>query len=502
MRTTKKSIFETVIFISIVLVWMGALPAHAQQPATSSAPTEPAPDAAKQAFEALPEADRKAMQDGLIWTGDYKGIADGRFGRGTREAIIAFAVRSKLPGDGTLAEKGRAALAAAAQRAKAAVRFSLVSDEHNAIGIGVPSKLLPKVTATKSGTRYASTDNSAFLETSLAPESEASLEQRFDALRNETAQRKITYKASRPDFVVVAGEAAGTIFYTRLSRSERNGEKMLAGYTLTYPAAAKATYDIMAIAIANSFEPLAVKAPAVPSASAAAVSASVAAVPPGAAAVVAERAPAEAAPTKAFLAANGLVIAPGLVLTSLPVNNCRDAQIGARGVKIALQEKASGITLLEAANVTGPAIVSRSGPLKADMPVAVLAYAPKASSAGRDDRAEDLVAAPGLLRSSSVGPESMHVLASAQGVRAGSVVFDRSGALVGLLPAAASPEKRVGDVLPGASRPMVDAAAVAAFLGSKRLKETDKPIDTAPQHSLGEIVAESRAAVVPVYCVP
>ena len=49
---------------------------------------------------------------------------------------------------------------------------------------------------------------------------------------------------------------------------------------------------------------------------------------------------------------------------------------------------------------------------------------------------------------------------------------------------------------------MIDAAALAAFLGSKRLKETDTSVDTAPGRSLGEIVAENRAAVVPVYCVP
>jgi peptidoglycan hydrolase-like protein with peptidoglycan-binding domain len=495
MRPSGKSIFKATILISALLACGTILPMQAQQSHIVPTAREPAQDKAKDAFETLPEADRKAMQDGLIWAGDYKGIADGHFGKGTRDAIVAFAARLRLAGDGTLDEKGRAALAAAAQRAKATVRFSIISDERTAIGIGVPMKLLPKVSAVKGGTRYASSDNSAFLETSLVPESEGSLEQRFDALRNDTAQRKVTYKVARPDFFVVVGEATGAIFYTRFVRTERNGVKMLAGYTLSYPGSAKSTYDVMAIAIANTFEPLAAKpAPGKPEPFAAKRSTVQSGASPAA---PAEHAMADA-PTKPFLAANGLVIAPGLVLTSLPANKCRDAQIGARNVKIARLETTSGMALLEAGNFTGSAVVVRSGRLQADTQVAVLAYAPKATSAA-DERLEDLVVAPGLLRSSSAG---MRVLAASQGVHPGSMVFDRSGAFIGLMPAMASPEKSIGHILPSAPRPMIDAATVTNFLGNKRLTENEKPVDSSGEHSLGEIVAANRAAIVPVYCVP
>ena len=40
-------------------------------------------DAARAAFDALPEAERKAVQDALAWVGDYAGMADGSFGRQT-----------------------------------------------------------------------------------------------------------------------------------------------------------------------------------------------------------------------------------------------------------------------------------------------------------------------------------------------------------------------------------------------------------------------------------
>ena len=478
MNLHEHSIFEIFGLILIVSAGIICLPARAQIPATSPPPAAMTQDPAKRAFEALPEGERKAVQEALVWTNDYKGVADGRFGKGTRDAIVAFALRSKLPGDGSLDEKGRAALAGAAQTAKAAVRFSVVTDARTGIKIGLPLKLLPKSSQTKDGTRYASPDNTAALEASLSREAEATLEQRFDTLRTETAQRKITYKVLRPGFFVLVGETAGTIFYTRYVRGEQAGEKMLAAYTLTYPATARGTYDVIAVAVANSFEPFAGK-PRV---------------------AAAEHDMADTAPTKPYLAANGVVVASGLVLTSMPAQSCREVQIGGRGVKITQQEKSSGLTLLEAPNVTGPALSLRSGELEADMPVVVLAYTAKTASPVGDSRtSEELVAAPGKLVQAATG---MRVGTSTQGIRAGTIVFDRSGALIGLLRAEPGPEKRVGDVAPSTHRPIVDAATLAGFLGSKRPKETDRPFTTADERSVGEIVAENRAAVVAVYCVP
>ncbi len=189
MSLIKHSLFEIFGLILIALACIGCFPARAQTPTASPPSAAMAPDPAKRAFEALPEVERKAVQDALIWTNDFKGIADGRFGKMTRDAIVAFALRSKLPGDGSLDAKARAALAGAAQRAKAAVHFSLVSDERTGIKIGLPLKLLPKISATKDGARYASPDNTAALETSLSREAEATLEQRFDdAQRDGPAQ--------------------------------------------------------------------------------------------------------------------------------------------------------------------------------------------------------------------------------------------------------------------------------------------------------------------------
>jgi len=77
-------------------------------------------DAARSAFEALAEADRSAVQDALIWTGDYSGVTDGNFGRQTFAAITAFQTRMQQPPNGVLAPQVRSALLSAAQRARGA----------------------------------------------------------------------------------------------------------------------------------------------------------------------------------------------------------------------------------------------------------------------------------------------------------------------------------------------------------------------------------------------
>src|SRR6185437_9590965 len=60
-------------------------------PAAAPAAPDVAFAASKRAFDGLPPADRLAIQNALVWTGDYNGTVDGSFGRGTRDAMIAFA---------------------------------------------------------------------------------------------------------------------------------------------------------------------------------------------------------------------------------------------------------------------------------------------------------------------------------------------------------------------------------------------------------------------------
>ncbi|MDB5571084.1 MAG: Peptidoglycan-binding domain 1 protein [Hyphomicrobiales bacterium] len=96
---------------SLFVGWLLASPALAQAQ-TDPAPRAPAPEAAQDparaAFEALPEPERRALQDALTWTGDYKGAPDGGYGRGTRDALNAWSARAKTPPGRALDEAARA----------------------------------------------------------------------------------------------------------------------------------------------------------------------------------------------------------------------------------------------------------------------------------------------------------------------------------------------------------------------------------------------------------
>ena len=91
---------------------------------TPPAAADPAMESARQIFEGLPETERRAIQDALIWTGDYKGLVDGGFGRGTRAAMGAYARRTGATADGALAAQARSSLMAAANAARIAAGFA------------------------------------------------------------------------------------------------------------------------------------------------------------------------------------------------------------------------------------------------------------------------------------------------------------------------------------------------------------------------------------------
>jgi Putative peptidoglycan binding domain len=130
---------------ALALLAAGGVAAQpAPSPPSQVPAADPAFEAAKAAFEGLPEVERKAVQDALVWTGDYNSVVTGTFGRRTFEALTAYQRRAKLNPTGVLDGKARADLQAAAQRAREAVKFAVVTDPKTGARIGVPERLLPK----------------------------------------------------------------------------------------------------------------------------------------------------------------------------------------------------------------------------------------------------------------------------------------------------------------------------------------------------------------------
>ena len=158
--------------------------ASAQTPAAAPSADDAAMAAQKAAFMGLPEASRKAVQEALVWLGLYVGVNDGDFGKRTRDAILAFQASLKAPADGTLSAPELQALLAAAQKAREAAGFQVVSDPKTGARIGAPLKLMRALP----GARL-----------DFASNADADLGPLYMRLSAATPARKIAYKAIKPD---------------------------------------------------------------------------------------------------------------------------------------------------------------------------------------------------------------------------------------------------------------------------------------------------------------
>jgi hypothetical protein len=431
------------------------------------AQADPAFEAARRWFEGLPEPERRAIQDALVWTGDYNGTNDGNFGKRTRDAIAAFAVRVKKPAYGTLDDVAKAALFAAADKARAAVRFAVLTDQRTGIRIGVPQKLLTKSRPSGTGTIWEAADGLASLSTDVAADTD--LPALYGRLTAGFPTGRPAYKLLRPDFLVVTGENAGRTIYTRYTRGAIDGRPVLRGFSLTYPAGAKATYDSVAIAIANSFDPFPgpIAATAIPA--------------PATANTAPQLQPASAAAS----VPTGVVVGSGMVLTSYSV--CGNPAVGGRPALTRKRDEASGLTLLEVAglNVRAVSVASDGG---AEVLVISFAPSPQAGAPGKVP-APTLQVGSGRLQQAG---GKTRVAAGLQQPGAGAAIFSRGGRLLGLamLPMNTAP-RLVAGIIPESTYPLAMATEMVASGGA-----TGGPSDK----TAGEVLVSIRAGLVPVTC--
>jgi hypothetical protein len=466
--------------VALALCLAAAVPACDDALAQQAAPApDPAFEAAKTAFEALPEKDRRAIQDGLIWTGDYKGTVDGNFGRGTRAAIAAYAQRTGLPADGTLDQRGRSMLAAAAAQARNAVGFTPVRDPKTGVAVGLPTKLLPRRTDTAQGSRWASGDGTFIFETSLYPPAGGDLPALFDRLKTSTPQRKVTYRLLRPDFLVVSGEIGKSIFYTRIAAPPPDRPSPLRGYTLTYPNGNKAL-DNISIAVANGWAPF-------PEAAAANVASG-----PGSA--PASNATPPTRPAGPSLAATALAVAPDKVVSAL--GTCTDPRVAGRPATVLKRDEATGLTLLQVTGLNArPVTVATGSGAGGDAVMAVFLQ-----RKGSGTEAEPAVA-PGEILSSTSGGQGDRVLAPLQAEGQGAPVLSRAGVLIGLAGRLQTP-RRVAGVVPQQAWPLISPAALTTLVGAGSALHPQENSGAAAERTAANLAQSVRSNLYPVLCTP
>src|SRR5271165_6055375 len=238
------------IVIVLAASLVGSPVALAQTPPPAPAATLDGDFAAqKSAFMALPEDIRKGLQDALVWLGFYNGANDGDFGKRTRDSIVAWQRSVKATPDGVLGPTLVQALMAAADKARAAAGFQVISDPKTGARVGAPMKLVGK----PGGPRLE-----------FASSADADLATLYALLSAETPTRKIAYKAIKPGaFFVISGQDGAMKFYSRFEMSA-SAHPPVRGFTFSYPAAQGAQFDRVALAAANAFEAFPAQAVASP----------------------------------------------------------------------------------------------------------------------------------------------------------------------------------------------------------------------------------------------
>ena len=498
----------------LAVVAVAGTPASAgpPQPTASPAPAADAKlEAQKAAFLALPEADRKAAQDALVWLDFYNGAVDGAFGKRTRDSIVAYQQSVGATGDGVVSARQLEALKAAAQRARAAVDFALIDDRISGVRIGAPLKLLTKLKPSSVDTTLQSGDGSVWLKLTRLPvkpgvADDAGLGALYAQMTADAAGRKVGYKAIKAgEFFVVSGEDKGGKFYARFAKAPADWPEgpALRGFVFTYPSERAAEFDKLALAVANSFEPFADSATSrevarldVVSARSPADLTRVATGGPALAAPVAGPSPgARPTPTPPAATptpppewhATALLVGVGQALTALPAGACVDLAVGGKPAKLLRADAPTGLTLL--GGEFGPAPPAPTVASGASDLVA-LSLAPAASGKST------LQASPGT--AAAAGDGAAAIVAALGKSASGAPAFDRQGALAGLVAPIKDEPARVGAVLLAAPHRLIGAEAVARFLDLPLAA----PSAAAPALSVGEIAARERGAVVDVICRP
>lgn len=425
--------------IGAILVALTACPALAQtpqppQPPQAQPPLDPAQAAAKTAFERLDEAERKAIQNDLIWSGDFNGVASGEFGPRTFAAIRAFERRVNATVDGILAPAERAGLKQAADAARAGIRFANVTDQATGIAIGMPQAILTQRVAVDNGMVYRRADGQVSLQ--LQRFEGEPLAELFERLRRDAPNRKVTYRLQRPDWFVVSGEEGQRKFYTRIAQ----GPQGLRGYTFRYPVSEAAQMDRLMVAIANTFEPFPTVAVASPPAR-----------PSGGGAQPAgPAAPALVQPTirtEPRFALSGVVVGNGRVLTSAAaLRSCAEPSLGGQPIPTSAVAASGDLAVLSVATGQQPAI-----PLAA-------AAAERVFALSFDDAAQRVpMVASGMLVEG-------FVVAALQVGPGGAPIVDAEGRLVGMVRDNPRSVRMVAGVVPAARHAIVGHEALGQAL--------------------------------------
>jgi peptidoglycan hydrolase-like protein with peptidoglycan-binding domain len=226
-----------------------AAPAKETKAKATKTEQKAAVDAIAASYTAIPLAERIAIQNDLVWAGDYNGIINGEFGERAIAAVKAFQKRNGGKETGVFNQPERAALAAAAKPKQDNVGWRMVQDLSTGARLGIPGKLMPNTQASGGITKWTSSRGEYQAETFRILQPGTALGPIFERMKIEPAGRKAEYSVLRPDFFVISGLQNLKKFYVR---AQLRGDEVR-GFTVLYDQAMAGIMEPVVVAMSSAY---------------------------------------------------------------------------------------------------------------------------------------------------------------------------------------------------------------------------------------------------------
>ena len=231
--------------------------AGAKPKPVTTVPIRPALQTPADTANAMPQAERQAIQSDLAWVGQYNGAISGEVSERMVAAIKEFQKARGGKQTGVLNPQERGTLAETAKRRQENVGWKIVTDLGTGARLGVPTKLVPQQATDANGSKWTSATGTVQIQLARRKEANPTTARLAEQEKKEPAGRKIDYTVVKPDFFVLSGLQGLKKFYVR---GTFKGDEVRI-LTIQYDQATENTVEPVVIAMSSAFNPFPVGAP-------------------------------------------------------------------------------------------------------------------------------------------------------------------------------------------------------------------------------------------------
>src|SRR6266404_1853447 len=225
--------------------------AGAKPKPVATAPIRPTLQSPADTANAMPQAERQAIQSDLAWVGEYNGAITGEVSERMVAAIKQFQKSKGGKQTGVLNPQERGVLAETAKRRQENVGWKIVTEAGTGARLGLPTKLVPQQSSDANGAKWSSSTGTIQIQLVRRKEASPTTAKLAEQEKKEPAGRKVEYTVVKPDFFVLSGMQGLKKFYLR-GQSRGDEVRIL---SILYDQATEGTVEPVVIAMSSAFNP-------------------------------------------------------------------------------------------------------------------------------------------------------------------------------------------------------------------------------------------------------